>query len=694
MVSPLPLFQTLVAFNDDAFTDPGALFPASPGVLGPKGQWTDISQFVERYDIKRGRQHELQRFEAGTCTIVANNDNGIFNPWNTDSPFNVEDRPPQGVPFQVRAQYGGTDYALFTGILHTVKIEWPDNFTSVARLQASDLFRVLALTNIFENPLTLFGLYPVQVLSDNPTNYWRLNELIGIVAHDSVPAGGNDGTYMDYPNIVGGQPPVVGISTSFSGHSRLGAPAAMLNDPNARSLYIGGPLHSAAVKLDAAQPAPTSPFTIEFWVKISNTSAFEAFVFQVRTITSSVSGAAVGAYVHDIDGGGIQLGLNFLQYGEFGPIAWRDFWTPILDVGFQSWVYCVCVCNDLATSDFHLYINSGEQPNEENFDVNPDAPRGTPSYSGAGEAWLASNGFSSQFSGAWLSDVAIYDYALSAAQVHAHYLAAGESDYQLRQQISGARISGVLDLIGWPSEARDIDAGSVYVQELPATDLPTTKALQHMQLVELTEAGALFMTKDGKVKYISNPNLGAPPYTTIQSSFTDGAGINVLPYRPDIDLAADDMDLFNNATVQFVGVTDAITARDPESEARYGPRSVPGNLTSLIGALTADAYTYATRVVAKYRRPITRVRQITINPLDDPPGLFPEVLTRELNDRIFLQRVGIAGQPLEVEANVERIEHTVTANSWVVKYGLADTVPSDDVDGILIAELPDDNFDP
>lgn len=55
----------------------------------PVSDYTDITPLVEQWSgLVRGRQHELQLFQAGQVALTLfNNTDGRFNPWNTNSPY-------------------------------------------------------------------------------------------------------------------------------------------------------------------------------------------------------------------------------------------------------------------------------------------------------------------------------------------------------------------------------------------------------------------------------------------------------------------------------------------------------------------------------------------------------------------------------------------------------------------------------
>jgi len=50
--------------------------------------WTDLTPLIKKWGGKvRGRQHELQRFNAGTVNLTLNNQDGRFSAWNTNGPY-------------------------------------------------------------------------------------------------------------------------------------------------------------------------------------------------------------------------------------------------------------------------------------------------------------------------------------------------------------------------------------------------------------------------------------------------------------------------------------------------------------------------------------------------------------------------------------------------------------------------------
>ena len=71
MARNIPSYSVQVSFTD-AFDTP---------------DFVDITRFVKSGTTKRGRQHELQRAQAGTCALTITNQDGRFSTFNTKSPY-------------------------------------------------------------------------------------------------------------------------------------------------------------------------------------------------------------------------------------------------------------------------------------------------------------------------------------------------------------------------------------------------------------------------------------------------------------------------------------------------------------------------------------------------------------------------------------------------------------------------------
>lgn len=128
----LPELVVEVAFT----TDPDATFP----------DYEDISDRVLSVSTQRGRQHELDTVQAGTCTIRFDNGDRALDPTYTHSPYHPYVLPMRKV--RVSAVWSTVTYYLFTGYVERWPISWEaPNWGSVT-ITAIDDLATLAQANI------------------------------------------------------------------------------------------------------------------------------------------------------------------------------------------------------------------------------------------------------------------------------------------------------------------------------------------------------------------------------------------------------------------------------------------------------------------------------------------------------------------------------------------------------------------
>jgi hypothetical protein len=91
----VPTYQVLVGFQSTTgFGTPFQLDDAFYGVLDTAGRGTlggttfvDLTSIVLSINIRRGRNRQLDQFNAGTAQVVFNNNSRILDPLNTSSPY-------------------------------------------------------------------------------------------------------------------------------------------------------------------------------------------------------------------------------------------------------------------------------------------------------------------------------------------------------------------------------------------------------------------------------------------------------------------------------------------------------------------------------------------------------------------------------------------------------------------------------
>jgi hypothetical protein len=246
-------------------------------------------------------------------------------------------------------------------------------------------------------------------------------------------------------------------------------------------------------------------------------------------------------------------------------------------------------------------------------------------------------------------------------------------------ELTGARINRVLDAVGWPAGDRDIDAGQSTLQ---AVTLDSVSALVHLQDVNNSENGLLFLSRDGKVTFIDRHALILAAQDTSLVWGDDGSE---YPYTG-ITLDASDANLWNHITVTADGLTEQ-TVIDSTSTTQYLPRSYQrATLLSTTTQMSDMAYFLRSR----YSQPTTRVVGMSTDCM--PTGSLTEiqsfaaVLGREIGDKIRVRRRPTGGgNVIEQDSVVEAISCSISGTSFDFSFNLS---PADSVSAYWVLGDP------
>lgn len=237
---------------------------------------------------------------------------------------------------------------------------------------------------------------------------------------------------------------------------------------------------------------------------------------------------------------------------------------------------------------------------------------------------------------------------------------------------TGARITRILDNAEWPAEDRTIATGLTTVIGTTLAGAAQTEIL----LTADTEIGEVYIDGAGKVVFRNrHAILTEARSTTSQATFGDGGG--ELPYVA-LDLAHDDTVIANLIRINRDGGAEQ-TAEDATSQSTYLTRTfVRSDLTH---QTDAESLQYAEYTLALLKDGDLRFDSITIAPGDDPTNLFPQVLGRQLGDRITVKWTppGRPGDPIERDCHIRGIAHAWDTATWATTFYLADAGPIDEV---------------
>ena len=158
-VAGVPNFGAIIDFTDGAtfISTAFTLDNSTKGQLGTAqlanaDDSVDVSSIALQASIRRGRNRILDTFEAGTATVVLQDDNGNFNPSNASGPYYGKILPLRKIT--IYADYNGTRYTLFNGFImqYITHFAVGVNDRSSVTLNCVDGFRML--TNLQVSAIT------------------------------------------------------------------------------------------------------------------------------------------------------------------------------------------------------------------------------------------------------------------------------------------------------------------------------------------------------------------------------------------------------------------------------------------------------------------------------------------------------------------------------------------------------------
>lgn len=231
-------------------------------------------------------------------------------------------------------------------------------------------------------------------------------------------------------------------------------------------------------------------------------------------------------------------------------------------------------------------------------------------------------------------------------------------------ELSGARIHRILDSVSWPEDKRDVDDGSVTLQ---ATTLEGP-ALEELQAVADAELGDLYIRGDGVLVFRERGAVMVNPRsTTSQAVFGDGGG-DELPYKDGgLQFATDTATMINRIKAQREGGVEVVL-EDLASIQKYRVKSPVSGSNLLLE--TDDAVTsWASYLLTVSKDPEHRFTAMEVWPRADPERLWPQVLGREIGDRItVIRRPPGGGDPIVRDVFIRGIEHVITPDNWITTW--------------------------
>jgi hypothetical protein len=238
------------------------------------------------------------------------------------------------------------------------------------------------------------------------------------------------------------------------------------------------------------------------------------------------------------------------------------------------------------------------------------------------------------------------------------------TNYGFTAGLTGTRLREALRYIGVQSSSNEMDFG---ITELPVANDLTGSVLNHLQEVEETEAGFLFMGPDGNVVFQDRHHfrlISVVP-VVVFSEDTDEPGYS----DPMFDYG--DTFLFNSAALTPAGADTPVVYTDSVSEDQYGRRTLPAR--SFLSTSANEAASAVRYYVDRFKSPTLRVLGLRAQPQRDSDFFWPEVLRLDLGGRMDVERTPrLSEESFTVECIVNGIRETITPARYEIVF---DTAP-------------------
>ena len=231
-------------------------------------------------------------------------------------------------------------------------------------------------------------------------------------------------------------------------------------------------------------------------------------------------------------------------------------------------------------------------------------------------------------------------------------------------EYSGTRIANVLAKpeVNWPLSLEAIDVGAQMLQaDVIAQD---TNALTYLQLVEASEPGSFFISKDGKATFKDRNTAAVLGSVTLSD---DGTGI---PYN-EVQVVYGTEMLYNRIVVTRAGGSPQ-TANNTTSQTTYGLASL--DQSGLLTDTDSNALSLANYLLGQYASPELRFDSVTIELSALSTADQNTLLGLELTNVIVVKfQPNRTGAQISQNCQIIGVAHQVRPDSHRVTFKLAQT---------------------
>ena len=237
-------------------------------------------------------------------------------------------------------------------------------------------------------------------------------------------------------------------------------------------------------------------------------------------------------------------------------------------------------------------------------------------------------------------------------------------------QTTSARVTNLLDEVGWPTSMRDIETGSATVLADPGS---SRTALQAIKNIEFSEQGAFYIAPSGNAEFLSRATIQSKSGQDPTNFANDGTGIG---YK-NVVFAFDDKLIINQASFTRTGGT-AQTAENLDSITKYFPHSI--NYTDLMLETDAQVLDVAKIYVATRAETTIRIDQIQLDLNATDNAGDTAALTIDFFDTIAIKNVAQDGTIIEKTLQCMGVQHEITPATWNTTFTTSEPI----VEGFLL----------
>lgn len=591
--------------------------------LSPSPTWTDITSYARLFTWTRGRQHILNRFEPGHGSITLLNNDRRFDPTNTAGPYYPNLTP--NVRFRITATWAGIDYVRLMAFAQKWDARWPDGAHSDTVVELADILSILAQADI---PAGVWALTVPTVAPGNLQAWWRLSESTGAT------------TAIDQTGMFNAiyQTPAVSVAGLVG------------SDSDTAQTFAGGANDFIGVQNPAV--GALTDFTV-------------TAMFNLPTVPAAGCTIVANVSIGDGDGSTGFFQIAMLSTGQLRVVVDNSQVTAANTLTTSHVTFDTAGAYNDGLNHMVMLRKSGAGVQLYVDVETPNVGSATLTLSGGRTGGETIIGFGCVGT---VDEVALFSTGLSLAQRQSLFNAANPSAHGGG---GAARLSTILTYVGIDPAELAVDGTTYTNGDLDPGYAPGGKALGLLQDLTSFSQGLFFANASGVITAHGRQWSMAPPANQSQGTFSDSV-TSTLPYRPVLSAPLDIRDVANNIAVSRSG---GLTYRaiDAASVAAYGPRDLSG-FTDLPLATDLQLVDLGNFLLGRYKTPANRVASITMLGNAAPNTLYPQVLTREIGDRITVQRHPPGGGSAYItDQIIEAVtdEWTAKPAQWKTTWALA-----------------------